>query len=350
LFLGGFCVIVFGTNITVKKIKKSIQSLRDTFVPSKKNGHHPYIFRREAIVAVVMAILFVEAGFLVQEFVVFRKGDFLASVLPGYVMSLTNVARGEANLRVLSENELLKRAAQKKADDMATRGYFSHTGPDGKLPWQWLDLVGYNYKYAGENLAVNFTDTKELVDGWLASPAHRANIMRNNFTDIGIGMATGTYQGRETIFVVQFFGTPSAQTAVKTTALPQIKKSTSSVEIAKISPDTPVVFGTSTYNPADDISPVANISNRMGVTESMLSPGTILKNLFIAIIAIFFGLAVFGMLVHFRMPHPKVLASCIFIVALLIGVLLLNKSLFAGNLRLPTDTQSSTVINAVVRE
>lgn len=321
----------------MEKFKKTIRALKDTFIPSRKNEGHPYIFRREAIVAVVMAILIVEAGFLVQEFVVFRKDNFLAAVLPGYVMSLTNTARNQENLRSLSENTLLREAAQKKADDMALLGYFSHTGPDGKLPWQWLDSVGYSYSYAGENLAVNFTDTKELVDGWLASPGHRANILRSGFTDIGIGMATGTYEGRETIFVVQFFGAPAAKSLVSVVDQPKDKESTTSVAIAEIAPNTPVVFGTSTYNSVEDISPI---------TKPFLSPNTILKGLFVVIIAFLIGLAILGMFIHFRLPHPRVLAGCIFVLAIILGILYLNNNLFVPTVQFPTDV-SASVINAV---
>ncbi len=321
----------------MEKLKKTIRTLKDTFIPSRKNEGHPYVFRREAIVAVVMAILIVEAGFLVQEFVVFRKDNFLAAVLPGYVMSLTNTARNQDHLKSLSENTLLREAAQKKAEDMALRGYFSHTGPDGKLPWQWLDSVGYSYRYAGENLAVNFTDTKELVDGWLASPGHRANILRSSFTDIGIGMATGTYKGRETIFVVQFFGAPATKPLVKAVDQPKDKKSTTSVAITEIAPNTPVVFGTSTYNSMEDISPIA---------KPFLSPNTILKGLFVIIVAVLLGLAILGMFIHFRLPHPRVLAGCIFVLAIILGILYLNNNLFVPSVEFPTDI-SASVVNAV---
>lgn len=331
----------------MKKLKKIIQAIGDTFVPSSGNDNHPYIFRREAIVAVIAGILLIETVFLASEFVVFRKDNFLAAVLPGYVMSLTNSARANDNLKALSENLLLKEAAQKKANDMAKRGYFSHTGPDGKLPWQWLDLVGYNYSYAGENLAVNFTDTKELVDGWLASPAHRKNILRSNFTDIGIGMATGTYEGRETIFVVQFFGTPSKDMIDKEVAKIENKKSTSSNEIAKISADTPVVFGTSTYNSLTETPSTPNQENKDVLGAYISSPNTVLKNLFIAIVLLFLGLSIFGMSIRFQVPHPKILTGCILVIAVIVAIMLFNKNIFSSGIKLPTDTQSASVINAL---
>ena len=112
---------------------------------------------------------------------------------------------------------MLARGAQLKADDMASKGYFSHTGPDGSAPWKWFQAAGYRYEYAGENLAVNFNESEDVVDAWLKSPTHRANIMKANFTEVGIGVATGTYKGKEATFVVQFFGKPAVGRGLATT-------------------------------------------------------------------------------------------------------------------------------------
>jgi hypothetical protein len=95
-----------------------------------------------------------------------------------------------------------------KANDMATKSYFAHTSPEGKTPWYWLSQVGYNYQYAGENLAINFTDSKDVTNAWMASPTHKANIVKGNYTEIGTGIATGIYEGRETVFVAQVYANP----------------------------------------------------------------------------------------------------------------------------------------------
>jgi hypothetical protein len=112
-----------------------------------------------------------------------------------------------------------------KANDMATNGYFSHTSPTGKTPWYWLEQVGYNYQFAGENLAINFTDSQDVTNAWMASPEHRANIEKGQYTEVGTGVATGMYQGKQAIFVAQDFANPlpvptqtiPANTAVETT-------------------------------------------------------------------------------------------------------------------------------------
>jgi hypothetical protein len=110
----------------------------------------------------------------------------------------------------LKVNPVLERAAQLKADDMAAKGYFAHNSPEGLTPWHWFKAAGYNFVYAGENLAVRFYDSVDVVRAWMDSPGHRANILNSHFTEIGIGIAEGTFEGRPTVFVVQMFGSPAS--------------------------------------------------------------------------------------------------------------------------------------------
>ena len=74
--------------------------------------------------------------------------------------------------------------------------------------------AGYDFSSAGENLAVNFSDSKDVIDAWMNSPEHRANILSNKFTEIGVATAMGTYEGSQVVFVVQEFGTPAVVPAV----------------------------------------------------------------------------------------------------------------------------------------
>src|SRR3989344_4740191 len=89
---------------------------------------------------------------------------------------------------------------------MASKGYFAHVSPEGQSPWYWLKQAGYSFSYAGENLAVDFSDSADVSRAWLDSPGHRANILNKNFLETGVAISKGMYQGRETTFVVQFFG------------------------------------------------------------------------------------------------------------------------------------------------
>jgi hypothetical protein len=186
--------------------------LKRWFVPHAENGHFPRFWRWGSVAAVLaVAILAVAARFAVPLF--FSASSYLAAILPGVIVSLTNEERLAVALPAVTQNTLLDAAAQMKAEDMASRGYFAHVTPDGKEPWFWLDEAGYAYAHAGENLAVNFDDSDEVVEAWMDSPTHRANIVKEKYQEIGVGMAKGKYKGKSAVFVVQFFGTPKAQAA-----------------------------------------------------------------------------------------------------------------------------------------
>lgn len=141
----------------------------------------------------------------------------LSAVVTSTLVELSNESRRESDLKQLKLSQMLAEAARLKAEDMAYRGYFSHTDPEGILPWFWFEQVGYDYKYAGENLAINFSESKEVMTAWLSSPAHRANILNNKYSEIGIGVAEGFYQGEKAIFIVQFFAAPTKAQAAKST-------------------------------------------------------------------------------------------------------------------------------------
>lgn len=136
-------------------------------------------------------------------------GGQLAAVVTSTLVTLANQDREQEALGELAVNPLLVAAAKAKAEDMAEKGYFSHVSPDGTEPWFWMRQAGYAYAHAGENLAVNFSDSENVEEAWMDSPAHRANILDERFTEIGIATAVGEYKGEKTTFVVQMFGTPA---------------------------------------------------------------------------------------------------------------------------------------------
>lgn len=185
-----------------------IKWLRKLFVPHEHNGYHPHFLRHASISFFLLLVIIIEVGFFIQIFYVFDKTKFLAAVLPGVITEITNEERADAGLAPLTENALLTAAAQLKAEDMAAKGYFAHTSPEGLTPWHWFGQVGYKYTHAGENLAVNFFESADVAEAWMNSPTHKANIVKANYTEIGVGVASGTFEGKRTVFVAQLFGTP----------------------------------------------------------------------------------------------------------------------------------------------
>jgi len=147
-----------------------------------------------------------------------RKEDEAPSKLSNLtvqgVITESNKQRELANLNTLKESDLLNKAAELKIDDMLDRQYFEHISPVGDGPSQLADKSGYEFVIIGENLALgNFKDDQDLVAGWMASPGHRENILKNSYKEIGVAVREGMFEGQMTWLAVQEFGTPASTCA-----------------------------------------------------------------------------------------------------------------------------------------
>ena len=111
------------------------------------------------------------------------------SITPASLLEGTNTERLNAGGSALVLNERLNGAAQKKAQDMVTRNYWSHKTPEGNDPWNFIVKESYSYKKAGENLAYGFSDNSGVINGWMNSPSHRTNLLDKDFSEVGFGIA-----------------------------------------------------------------------------------------------------------------------------------------------------------------
>jgi len=136
-------------------------------------------------------------------------------LLKSNIISETNFQRKEnGNLSALKENKNLDETAAAKANDMFLNQYFEHVSPSGIGPGELAQKYGYDYIVEGENLILgNFSSEKEVVQDWMNSPGHRANILNVRYTEIGVAVVKGTYKG-ETVWIgVQEFGLPASSCA-----------------------------------------------------------------------------------------------------------------------------------------
>ncbi len=108
------------------------------------------------------------------------------------VVDLTNARRAENGLPALGVNGLLMNAAQGHSADQAARNTMSHSGSDGSNPGQRIARAGYNAAAWAENVAAGQPDAGAVMNGWMNSPGHRANILSGNVTEIGVGLAYST--------------------------------------------------------------------------------------------------------------------------------------------------------------
>ncbi|MFE9444532.1 CAP domain-containing protein [Streptomyces sp. NPDC006602] len=119
------------------------------------------------------------------------------------VVELTNRERARAGLPRLAVDPPLAAAAQAYSTDMAARAFYSHTSPEGTQPWDRAAAAGSTLRSIGENIACGQRSPAEVVEGWMNSPGHRANILKPTFTRIGVGFAGGGPAGT---YWTQLFG------------------------------------------------------------------------------------------------------------------------------------------------
>lgn len=111
------------------------------------------------------------------------------------MLSMVNNERTSRGLAPLTMNESLRNLARRYSDDMFKRGYFSHYNPEGESPFDRMENAGIAYSYAGENLALA-PSTELAMQGLMNSPGHKANILKPEFKQIGVGVIDGGIYGK----------------------------------------------------------------------------------------------------------------------------------------------------------
>ncbi|MFA5099077.1 MAG: CAP domain-containing protein [Candidatus Paceibacterota bacterium] len=305
--------------------RKLAHLFKKYFVPHEHNEYKPHILRFKATIFILALVVLAEFAFLAQTFVFTPGGGFLAQILESVLIEETNASRSADNVQALEFNPLLSAAAVAKAEDMAEKSYFAHTSPEGITPWYWLDEVGYKYSYAGENLAVNFSDSKDVVGAWMNSPGHKANILNNRFTEIGIGTAKGIYQNKETVFIVQFFGKPAEKemavaVPAKTQNVPAVN------DVQTIAAPSEVLSVETAAIAVEKIS-----QQTLLVEEAIVSPRTRTQYFYFTLIGLISLALVLTIFVKIKIQHPQIIINGLILIFIINTVLFLNSYLFAAN-------------------
>ncbi len=193
--------------------------MRDFFYclifPHPRNNHRAHVLHPKAILFLISFFIFSSLFFSSSINPIASQIRAYADISSQELLNFTNQKRAENGLESLSNNTQLADAASKKADDMFAKNYWAHNAPDGTTPWVFIKASGYNYVYAGENLARGFNSATDVVNAWMASPAHRSNILSSNFKDVGFAVKSGTLNGEQTFLVVQEFGSKNYAAVVK---------------------------------------------------------------------------------------------------------------------------------------
>lgn len=193
------------------------QKTRPSTVTHKKRqgAHHrqskPYL---KVYWPYVPMLLVVAGGLLLNSWLgrsqVHGVLSYATEISSQKLLETTNVQRSSDGKAALQINDQLTAAAQTKANDMATRNYWSHTTPDGSAPWVFIQKAGYSYQKAGENLAYGFNSSSDTVAGWMNSKSHRENLLDPAYSEVGFGyanVANFNKSGPETV-VVAMYGEP----------------------------------------------------------------------------------------------------------------------------------------------
>lgn len=311
--------------------------LKKHFIPHNENDHRPHLLRIESIRKILIVVLFLEIfTFIIPTIAHINRTGGMAAVLPAILSDLTNEERQSQKIEPLVVNPILNKAAEMKAQDMATKGYFAHTSPEGKTPWYWLEQVNYSYQYAGENLAINFTDSKDVTKAWMNSPTHKANIVKGNYTEMGTGIATGQYEGRETIFVAQVYANPAIKQKVE--AKINIKNELATVEEAlktQLQKETSNVLGAEVKEDVNNTTVANEITDKFNDKDKLEKNPTFLQKAFASprntsnsIIAIVFAVVfisiVLNIFIKIKHYHPDLLTNGLAVLAIIGAIFVIN--------------------------
>ncbi|HRP36656.1 MAG TPA: CAP domain-containing protein, partial [Candidatus Dojkabacteria bacterium] len=153
--------------------------MRRFLLPTSQNNYTPYLLHRSVLVIYVLVIFLFNV-------VVGQLGlsTVQAAVDAGTLYSLHNSNRAANGLGGLTVNNQLVTSATNKAQAMLASDCWDHYCPPGTSPWSFILNAGYEYIYAGENLGEGFTNSSTLMNAWMNSPTHRANVLSGNFTEI----------------------------------------------------------------------------------------------------------------------------------------------------------------------
>jgi len=180
------------------------------FLPHESNNQRAKLLHPSALAVLiaVFAVFQIGLGQITKAYP--QILGYAAQIAPEEIIRLTNIERQNKGLSPVALDSALSAAAAQKAADMFARDYWAHVSPVGAQPWFFITGAGYSYRYAGENLARDFSSPETVIAAWMNSPSHRDNLLSDKYRDIGVAVVDGKLGGQETTLVVEMFGTKLA--------------------------------------------------------------------------------------------------------------------------------------------
>ena len=251
-------------------------------------------------------------------FVNFPKNIFFADITRTALINSINNERLSLGVQPLTESKKLDQAALLKAKDILEKDYFSHQSPGGITPWYWFSKIGYNYKYAGENLAIGFLNSEDVYRAWLNSRSHKENMTNPNYKEIGTAVLTGEYNGSNITVVVQFFGSPGV-----------INKPADKKEVGAIVEDATKqeVLSQSVETSPEENNKEGNVTNYKLLNLIFYSSNNVFEYAIYALLILTSLALLFNILINFNIHNKRLILRSLIIITLLFITALLNKEI-----------------------
>ncbi len=301
--------------------------LHHLFIPSHRNNFRAKLLHLDFLFVLVLTVVTISSVFGRLE-----ESDVLGiakDIRIDQLFQLTNEARTSQGLPPLKYSNQLQFAAQNKGQYMLSQNCWAHFC-GSKSPWNFILDAGYSYEVAGENLAKGFLFSDGVVDGWRNSPTHWANIIKPEYDEVGFAVMNGTLENEETTLVVQMFGKRLAEAdQIEETIDTQAARAQ---EVKGIGPKPVEASGLEADKPATSAAPKnesAYASDSSATkTAQLFSLGKLKFNWS----TFTFGLLLFVLIIDLYIAHKrdlirltgKNIAHIIFIIALIIGLLIIR--------------------------
>ncbi len=290
--------------------------LHQLLLPHHSNNYRSQLLHHTSLLLVIFA--FMVGGILIHE----GKTSFPqvlgeSTNIPNQeLFTFTNLRRQEQGIQPLKISDTLSQVAAAKAQDMFAKNYWAHNAPDGTTPWYFFKKSGYDYVYAGENLARGFTNAQSIVQAWMASQSHRDNLLSRNYTEVGFAVQQGILNGENTILVVQEFGSRNVSPNIqkKVPEVPQTKAAAAAIP---------------TIVPVSQIAQVATQQVAQAQIKPLINTRTLSWNMSTIVLSIFIFVLLLDMIIIERKKIVRLVGHNIDHMFFLGGILLFVL-LFAG--------------------
>ena len=312
-------------------------------IPRESNNHRAKILHHSSLLVIILLLIITNIGFSFTRSNYPEVLGITNNISVDDLVQRTNQKRVEQGLVALSFNEALADAARRKAQHMLDNNYWAHNAPDGTTPWVFFKNAGYNYFFAGENLARGFSNTDDVMNAWMASPGHRENILSPNYKEVGFAVLTGNLTGEETVLVVEMFGSSNSSVTQATTS-----QETAQEKVIPTSTPAPIVMIVTTTAPTQVVArptlqptkaPASEIEIENNPTTSvasfesspLLNEKSLSKNITLLLVLLLLGVILLDFFIIERKKIVRLVSHSIdhiiFLSIILITIILFGKGL-----------------------